>query len=113
MKNELRLRHRAVSIVVLVSLLMCSFWAIGQQASSHRVTGNLVVHADTAKAIAKAVAEETYGPEVISGQMPLVAVRKDSIWHISGRLPPGVPGGVVEVWVSVRDGRVLRLTHGK
>jgi NTF2 fold immunity protein len=77
------------------------------------VTGDLVSRPDTAVAIAKAVAEETYGHESVAGQSPLAAVKEGNAWHVSGRLPSGTAGGVVEVWVAAKDGRVLRLIHSK
>ena len=106
-------RVGVISISVLFTLLLSSTMPAEAVASPHRVLENLVLRSETAIAIAKAVAEETYGAESIATQLPLVAARKGDAWHVSGHLPAGIPGGVVEVWIAARDGRVIRLTHGK
>lgn len=112
MKNEILLPQLVISIFLYLSLLVYPFLAVGEQPRLHRVTGNLVVNVETATAIAKAVAIEIYGVEIITDELPLVAVRKGNVWHVRGHIPPNTPGGVVEVWISVKDGRILRLTHG-
>ena len=114
MKSHLRRRRvGVVPALVFLALVLSVFTTTGALASQHKVSGNLVMRTETAIAIAKAVAEETYGAKSIAAQLPLVALRKGNTWHVSGQLPAGIPGGVVEVWVAVSDGRVIRLTHGK
>ena len=83
-------------------------------ASSRNVNGrDLVARQETAAAIADAVAVETYGEEVLAAERPLVAKREAGVWHVSGHFAHPMPGGVVEVWISPKDGRVIRMTHGK
>jgi hypothetical protein len=101
------------SIALTLSFILCCSTTSGGQRTQHRVAGDLVSRSETAIAIAKAVAEETYGSAAIAAQSPLAAMKEGTTWHVSGRLPAGTPGGVVEVWIAVRDGRVLRMTHGK
>lgn len=72
---------------------------------------NLVTKEATALVIAQAVAIDLYGEEEISGQLPLKAVRLRDHWRVMGVLPPGIPGGVVEVHISIRDATVLKIFH--
>ena len=105
--------------VLIAGLGSCLFFAVGvcvaqmRTAGEHKVERDLVQRAETAIAIARAVSEETYGREDIKLQLPLQASRRGASWYVHGSLPAGVPGGVVEVWISVSDGRIVRLTHGK
>ena len=103
----------AASAALTLSLAVWCSTAIAGQADKHRVAGELVSRSETAIAIATAVATETYGSATVTSQLPLVAVTEGKTWHVSGSLPAGTPGGILEVWIAPRDGRVLRLTHGR
>jgi hypothetical protein len=72
-----------------------------------------VPDAATAIKIAVAVWEPIYGRKQIQGQKPFRATLRDGVWTITGSLPPNVAGGVAEADISKRDGRVLRMIHGK
>lgn len=71
----------------------------------------LVERQSTAVAIAHAVAVERYGVEVVEAQMPLTAERNGETWVVNGVLPEGVPGGVLDIWVSAIDGRIIKIQH--
>lgn len=105
--------HRTATRLCFCGLALTSTPAAFAEPSPHRVQGDLVKSARTAIAIAKAVAEETYGTEGIAAQTPFLAVKRNGTWHVQGHLPPDWKGGVVEVWIASLDGRVLRMTHGK
>jgi len=105
--SRIKLLQLATFTVFSLMAAMPSF------ASETKVTPKrMVTRAETATAIAKAVADEAYGKEVISEEMPFLQECKGNVWHVSGQLRRGIPGGVVEVWISARDGRVLKLVHG-
>jgi hypothetical protein len=70
--------------------------------------------ADTAVAIARTVAVVRFGQAVIQGQEPLSAkLNERNNWIVTGTMPEGSIGGVVEVEIARRDGRVLRMLHGQ
>ena len=54
-----------------------------------------------------------YGKEKIEGEKPFQANLKNGIWKVTGSLPEGYDGGVAEAEISQKDGKVLRVIHGK
>ena len=72
-----------------------------------------VPDAATAIKIAVAVWEPIYGRKQIQGQKPFHATLRGGVWTVHGSLPPNTVGGVAEADISKRDGRVLRVIHGK
>ena len=72
-----------------------------------------VPDADTAIKIAVAVWEPIYGRKQIRSQRPIVATLREGVWLVRGSLPRGAVGGVAEADISKKDGRVLRVIHGK
>jgi hypothetical protein len=70
-----------------------------------------VPNAQTAVAIAEAVLVPVYGKEKIEQEKPLHAVLSHGVWTVTGTLAEGWRGGVAEVKISQRNGRILQLTH--
>lgn len=85
---------------------------INEISSTSNLESVFVPDADTAIKIAEAVLVPVYGDEVLE-QKPFVATLNNDIWEVNGSLSKGVVGGVAEVKISKRDGRILRLTHSK
>jgi hypothetical protein len=73
----------------------------------------LVPTADVAIRIAVAVWEPIYGKQNIERQKPFRATLANGVWHVQGSLPQGWLGGVALAEISRKDGRVLRVSHGK
>ena len=72
-----------------------------------------VPDASTAIKIAMAVWEPIYGREHIRRKKPFRAKLHNGIWSVRGSLPKGYLGGVPEAEISKRDGRILRVSHGR
>ncbi|XHS80499.1 NTF2 fold immunity protein [Burkholderiaceae bacterium UC74_6] len=68
---------------------------------------------ETAVEIAVAVFKPIYGADKITSQQPFQASLKSGVWHVSGSLPPGFRGGTAEAEIAQRDGRILRVWHGR
>ena len=49
----------------------------------------------------------------IAQKKPFHATLKDGIWMVEGSLPKGWVGGVPEAEIAQKDGRILRVSHGK
>ena len=66
------------------------------------------------------IAEENfinkYGPEVLK-QKPFQAELKNEVWFVSGTFHcpqgTGCKGGTAEIEISAKDGKVIKITHGK
>ena len=67
----------------------------------------------TAIKIAEAVWIPIYGEHQIQSEKPFVASLKNGVWTVEGSLPKGWDGGVAIAEISKRDGRILRVSHGK
>ena len=72
----------------------------------------------TAARIAEAVWIPIYGERQIREQRPYVARLHGEVWTVLGSFPPLPPGelwqgGVAEAEISKRDGRILRVSHGR
>lgn len=50
---------------------------------------------------------------MIQDERPFNATLKDEVWTVTGSLPDGMAGGVAEVRVLKRDGRILGVSHGQ
>ena len=72
-----------------------------------------VPDADTAIRIAVTVWEPLYGKHNIASERPFRATLSDGVWHVRGSLPRLTAGGVAEADIRRRDGKVLRISHGK
>jgi hypothetical protein len=85
------------------------------QAALHTVMPDegYVPDAETAAAIAVAVLRPIYGAEAIERQLPFHATLSNDIWTVTGSLPPRRLGGTANAQISKRDGRVLRVSHGR
>lgn len=75
--------------------------------------GGLIKNEITAIKIAEIYFYGLYG-DTVYFEVPLVAVKlKDSIWHISGTLPPGWMGGTMFMDINAQNGKVLSIGHSK
>ena len=72
-----------------------------------------VPDAKTATAIAVAVWTPIYGEKSIAGEKPYKAHLQNGVWTVEGSLPERHPGGVAVAEISKKDGRILRISHGR
>jgi NTF2 fold immunity protein len=72
-----------------------------------------VPDAATAIKIAVAVWEPIYGAKQIAGEKPFHAALHRGVWTVQGSLPEKTPGGVALAEISQKDGRIMRVSHGK
>ncbi|MFD2718989.1 YbbC/YhhH family protein [Hymenobacter monticola] len=71
--------------------------------------------ADVAKKIAEAVWAPIYGQEHIEEEKPFRAVlTNNEVWVVQGSLPKQYAlGGTAYIEINKRDGRILKVIHGK
>jgi hypothetical protein len=70
----------------------------------------------TAITIAVAVLVPLYGSKTIRSEAPFQATLQDTTWTVVGRLPPAsiwstTLGGVANVQIDRRDGRIIKVWH--
>ena len=101
---------RAVLFVGLFASTM-----LAAQSVPHNVkpAAGYVPDQQTAIRIAVAIWEPIYGREHIEGEKPYRATLKDGVWIVAGSLPKGWVGGVALAEISKKDGRILRVSHGR
>jgi hypothetical protein len=96
-------------------VLACTLFtasAFGADAS-FEPSGGMVPNAETAVDIAVAVFKPIYGADKIKSESPFQAEINGEVWHVYGSLPVGWKGGTAEAELSRKDGRILRVWHGK
>jgi NTF2 fold immunity protein len=71
----------------------------------------MVPDAKTAVAIALAVFKPIFSQATIKKQSPFTAELKDDVWLVYGTVV-GL-GGTAEAEISRKDGRIIRIGHGK
>lgn len=73
----------------------------------------LIKYKKTAIAVAEPILYEIYSKKNIIDQRPYECYLIDGYWFISGTLPKNTNGGVFEIIISSRDGKVMKIRHGK
>ncbi len=102
----------------LLGLLLLPYLLHGQQSSpkGYVPPAGFVPDSATAVRIAVAVWIPIYGERQIMSEQPFVATLKDSVWTVTGSLPPApkghvVLGGTAVAKIAQRDGRILFVIH--
>jgi NTF2 fold immunity protein len=99
----------------IVALIACSLvpMAAGHEEHSVKPNTGFIPDQATATRVAEAILTPIYGQEQVESERPFSAQLNGNTWKVEGHLAPGVDGGVAEVWIDKRDGRILRVSHGK
>ncbi len=71
-----------------------------------------VPNSETAEKIAEAVWLAIYGQEVLN-RRPYKSKLEGEVWIVKGTLEPIRPGGVPEIEIHKKTGKILRVSHGK
>ena len=91
--------------------------AMGASAQGHHKTNIVrVPDAETALKIALPKLTYVYGKKLIEREQPFTATLKDGVWSVSGTLWCGNEthtclGGVAQIKLRQRDGKVLAVYH--
>lgn len=78
-----------------------------------KTTFGYVPDEKTAIEIALKVWIPIYGKETIETEKPYHATLKNGVWIVTGSLPNEMDGGVAEAQILQKDGKVLKVIHGK
>jgi len=95
---------------------LCATLAFAGEPPQHSVMPlrGLVPSAKVAVQIAVAVWSPIYGKQHIQDERPFHATLQNGVWTVTGSLPKRFNvGGVAIAEISKRDGRILRVSHGK
>jgi hypothetical protein len=95
----------------VLTLLTCSIALMAFSQEQHQVQpeAGFVPNEVTATRVADAILIPIYGQSQVESERPFAASLSGNIWKVTGHLPDGVDGGVAEVWVDKREGRILRV----
>jgi len=91
--------HRAAVLLLLTTCLSTKAWSKPVQDQS------------AALRIAYRVLCEIYGKKQTDSELPLEAKLEGHAWYVCGHLPIGSVGGVAEIWINQKNGRVLKVRH--
>jgi hypothetical protein len=98
---------RPILRIVILSI------AVGSIAPAGRAGGNSVPDEASAVRVAEKVLIPIYGRKQIESERPFTAKLHGNVWVVDGYLPPESDGGVAEVKIDKRNGRIIGVTHGK
>ena len=98
-------------IVLLTAIPPC----LAEESQKHSFIpkDGFVPDKETAIRIAEAVWIPIYGAEKINSEKPFKVTLNEGIWTVEGALPEGLKGGVAVAEISQKDGRIIRVSHGK
>ncbi len=114
----------AIALLVAVALVVP---CIGQQPSTEEMleydrrlatqvntqvpSQGFVPNAETAIAVAKAVATPVLGATEVNEELPLRAGLKDGVWTVIGTFKGAGQGGELVVQIDKKTGKILSLFH--
>lgn len=101
--------------LLLFGLVLSILSVAGAQEPRHNYMPpeGYVPNANTAIQIAVAVWSPIYGAKKIQADKPFKAHLENGVWTVVGSLPRGWHGGVAIAEIAKKDGRILRVSHGK
>jgi hypothetical protein len=129
MKSKLTMTRKVLLYLLILMPLFCS----AQEKSANRdsylrelvknslrnkitkqiLVDKIVPDKETAVAVAESILFRIYGKAQIIGEKPYNVDLVNDYWILSGTLPEGYLGGTFLIILSAKDGRVIKLTHGK
>ncbi|WP_321519552.1 YbbC/YhhH family protein [uncultured Bacteroides sp.] len=79
---------------------------------SNLVKRDIVPNEETAMKMAEVILFSIYGQKIYSSR-PYCIELKNGVWIIEGTLPKDYQGGVPYIEIQKKDGKVLKVIHGK
>jgi hypothetical protein len=103
---------KVISSVLLILAVTC--FRTGQELEDGYVPDDgFVPSKEVAIKIAVAIWEPIYRTAKIAMKKPYRATLAGGVWTVQGSLPKGSKGGTAFAKISKKDGRILRVIHGK
>ena len=102
-------------VFLILALLMIISPCLAEESQKHSFIpkDGFVPDKATAIRIAEAVWIPIYVEEKINSEKPIKATLHNGIWIVEGSLPEGLAGGVAMAEIANKDGRIIRVSHGK
>lgn len=105
---------KKILLLFILILVSCNYTTNTVFQKSIKCENCLVTKEETAVGIAEPILFESYGKDQIENQRPYtVTIENDSIWHIEGVFNKIGFGGVFDIKISAKNGKVLYMMHGK
>lgn len=101
-----------IAFVVLCAAVLASNAGATNPPHSYVPVDGFVPDEATAIRVAEAIWIPIYGAAAITAEQPIKATLKDGDWFVEGTCH-SEKGGVAVAEISKKDGRVLRVSHGK
>ncbi len=100
--------------IIIIGYLLISNACLAGETAEHSVTpkDGFVPNKQTAITIAEAVWIPIYGKEKIDAERPIQATLHNGVWVVEGTLH-SQKGGVAVAEIARKDGRIIRVSHGK
>ena len=87
--------------------------ALTDKTNYHTAVNKVLPDKKTAISVAEPILFNGYGKDQIIAEKPYNVALIDGYWIMSGTLPDGYVGGTFLIVLSEKNGRVIKMTHGK
>ena len=106
------MKNKMICYILIVILLLGNIVQFYLHNYSKRLFIDAVPDEKTAIQIAESVLVAVYGNDVLNERPFNVLIdKKRGVWFISGTLPDDHVGGVAEITIRIRDGKIMRIYH--
>jgi hypothetical protein len=106
------MRYLNLPLIIVAFVVLAA--ASRQERHSYIPPEGFVPDSSTAVRIAEAVWIPIYGQAQVRRERPFRAILRGGVWTVTGTLhPPRSVGGVALAEIAKRDGRILRVSHGR
>ena len=103
--------------LLIILAYSCRFTKTNKQhLTNDMVTINYVPNEETAIKIAEAIWLPIYGEEIYNQKPYTASLLKDGIWVVTGTFTGDIEveaGGVAYIEIQKKDGKILKVTHGR
>ena len=107
------IKNNKIFMIVFIGSIFYMGVYFGMEKHSYIPPDGFVPNKETAIRIAEAVLIPIYGKDVIEKEKPFTVKLENGVWIINGTLPRRMLGGVAEIEIVKKDGKILRVSHGK
>jgi hypothetical protein len=101
------------AIFFIAFLAVISFALLTQEIYSQKIEKIYVPDKTTSIKIAEAIWLPIYGEEIYNYKPFISRLKNGKIWIVEGTLAKGNNGGAPYVEIQKKDGKILKVTHGK
>jgi hypothetical protein len=83
------------------------------QTETYIPEGGFIPDHKTAEDVASIILSNIYGAKQIKDEEPFISTLENDVWVVKGTLHNATFGGVAEIHIRKKDGRIIFVSHGQ